>query len=131
MRKKQPEYELQAQVCEYLCRQYPNVDFLSDMRGSVKLTMGQAARNKRIQKPNYHGPDLLILEPRGGYHGLFIELKAESPYKKDGTLKANEHVQKQFETIRRLNQNNYCACVKWEFDAVKDLIDWYMKLEKS
>ena len=51
--KKQPEFELQCQICRYLRLQYPKVIFLSDTVASVKLTMGQATRNKQLQKSSF------------------------------------------------------------------------------
>jgi hypothetical protein len=86
-RKQQPEYELQVAVSRYLSYQYPDVFFMSDTVASIKLTQAQASRNKKIQKNGFKTPDLLIFEPRKGYSGLFIELKIETPYKKNGEIK--------------------------------------------
>ncbi len=127
------EYQLQKAAVKYLRAQYPNVLFLSDTIAAVKLTMPQAARNKAIQCEGFKCPDLLILEPRGGYHGLFIELKTESPYKKDGGIKAsqNDHLKLQHETILKLQRMNYKALFLWDFDLIKETIDWYMGREAS
>lgn len=115
-------------VCSYLNLQYPNVLFLSDTVASVKLTMGQAVRNKAIQKQNFRTPDLIIFKSNQNYHGLFMELKVESPFKRDGKLKSNEHLEGQQETINQLNRLGYFACFAWEFDQAKQIIDDYMKL---
>ena len=72
---KHEEYELQKSVARYLSYQYPDVDFLSDTIASVKLTERQAGRNKLVQKNGFKCPDVLILEPRNGFSGLFIEKK--------------------------------------------------------
>ena len=93
--KKQPEFDLQKQVCRYLNLQYKEVLFLSDTIASVKLTEPQAKRNSQIQKRGFKTPDLIIFEARKGFHGLFIELKVKSPYKKDGKIFTNEHLQGQ------------------------------------
>ena len=82
-RKKQPEFEIQKAICDYLELQYPKVLFLSDTIASIKLTIPQQVRNKSIQKEGFKCPDLLILEPRGKYAGLFIEIKVVTPYKKE------------------------------------------------
>lgn len=124
---KHPEYKLQVQVCKYLELQYPKVLFLSDTIASVKLTATQGARNKAIQKENFKTPDLIILEPNQNYHGLFIELKVESPFKKDGTLKKNEHLEAQQVSINDLKSKGYYACFSWGFDMTKKIINDYMK----
>jgi hypothetical protein len=125
--KQQPEYQLQKAVCQYLRAQYPNVMFLSDTIAACKLTIPQQVRNKAIQCEGFKCPDLLILEPRGGYHGLFIELKTETPYKKDGGIKAskNDHLKLQAETLQNLRGKKYLATFAWDFDQIKQMIDDY------
>ena len=127
--KHQPEFILQCQVCEYLRTAWPKVLFLSDSIAAVKLTMPQASRNKKVQKQGFKCPDLIILEPRGGYFGLFIELKVESPYKLNGEIKASkdDHLKLQQETLARLNELGYVAKFCWSWDMAKTIIDNYMK----
>jgi hypothetical protein len=126
---KHEEFELQVAISKYLSLQYPKVQFLSDTIANMKLTITQASRNKKIQKDGFKCPDLLILEPRNQFSGLFIELKLESPFKKDGTIKAsaNNHLQGQLETIEVLNQKGYKACFSWGFEMTKEIIDDYLK----
>lgn len=125
--KQQQEYQLQKQVCAYLNAQYPDVLYLSDTIASVRLTMPQAMRNKAIQKNGFKCPDLLILEPKNGYSGLFIELKTESPYKKDGVIKKSDHLEGQDKTIHQLQLKGYCSLFAWEFEEIKNIIDNYLK----
>jgi hypothetical protein len=126
---KHDEFELQVAVSKYLSLQYPQVQFLSDTIANMKLTITQASRNKKIQKSGFKCPDLLILEPRNEFSGLFIELKLKSPFKKDGKIKAstNNHLQGQLETIEILNQKGYKACFSWGFEMTKEIIDDYLK----
>lgn len=125
---KHEEYELQKSVARYLSYQYPDVDFLSDTIASVKLTERQAGRNKLVQKNGFKCPDLLILEPRNGFCGLFIELKIETPFKKDGTIKASskDHLKLQHECLQKLSAKGYCAKFSWGFDMTKKIIDEYL-----
>lgn len=123
-----PEFDLQVAVCNYINLQYPNVDFMSDTVANLKLTKQQAGRNKKIQKKGFHCPDLLIFEPKGGYCGLFIELKAKNIYKKDGALYKNDHLDNQQNTINRLKSKGYFACFSIGFDETIKLIDEYMRL---
>lgn len=126
---KHTEFELQKSVCKYLNSQYPNVLFLSDTIANIKLSMGQATRNKQIQKQGFKTPDLIIFAPRGNYYGLFIELKVESPFKKYGTIYKNEHLEGQAQTILDLNKLGYFACFSWSFDMTKKVIDDYMNIK--
>ena len=123
------EFELQKQICNYLEMQYPKVIFLSDTIASCKLTLMQAVRNKKIQKNGFKIPDLLILEPKGNYSGLFIELKNETPFKKDGEIKASQkdHLKNQAISINLLNGKGYYSCFSWGFEMTKKIIDEYLK----
>jgi hypothetical protein len=119
------EYQLQKAVCQYLNMQYPSVLYMSDTIASVKLTMMQAVRNKEIQKKGFNTPDLIIFHPVGGYSGLFIELKTETPFNKKGKPKSS-HIANQAETLSELNLRGYYSQFAWSFDMAKDIIDKYM-----
>ncbi len=124
--KKQPEFALQVLVCDYLKMQYPHVLFLSDTVAQVKLTIPQSVRNKRIQKEGFKCPDLMIF----AMPGLFIELKTETPFKKDGiTIKAsqNDHLLHQWKTLNDLKAQGYAAYFAWNFEMAKELIDRYLR----
>lgn len=123
---KHPEFVLQKAVCRFLNKNYPEVLFLSDTIGNIKLTQFQASRNKEIQDEDFKCPDLLILEPNKFYKGLFIELKIKTPFKKNGELLKNDHLEAQQKSINKLISKGYCAFFKWEFEDIKELIRWYM-----
>jgi hypothetical protein len=122
------EYDLQVAVCKYLSYQYPDVEYMSDTIANLKLTKTQANRNKKIQKNGFKCPDIIILEPRNNFSGLFIELKLQTPFKKDGEIKAStkDHLKGQLETIENLNKKGYLAHFSWGFDMTKEIIDSYL-----
>ena len=126
---KHEEYELQKSIARYLSYQYPDVDFMSDTIASIKLTKVQAGLNKLIQKSGFKCPDMLIFEPNKNYCGLFIELKTETPFKKDGVIKASKdnHLLKQYEYLLKLTKKGYKAEFSWGFDMTKKIIDDYLK----
>lgn len=99
---------------------------MSDTIASVKLTEAQAVRNKAIQKRGFKTPDLIIFEAKKGFHGLFIELKVESPYKLNGELKKDKHLEGQAESMELLRQKGYWADFRWTFEDAKKVIDWYL-----
>ena len=124
------EKHLQTQVCEYLRYQYPNALFNSDLAGSMRLTIGQAVQLKSLRS-NRGFPDIAIYEPRGEYHGLFLELKAEGTklFKKDGINYISDHIDEQNKMIMQLSLRDYFADFVIGFDQAKARIDWYMSLK--
>ncbi len=125
--KKQPEYALQTQVCNYLKIKYKEVLFMSDTVASLKLTQAQAIRNKAIQKPNFKTPDLLIFQPKKQYHGMFLELKVATPFLKDGLTPKTEHIAGQLKTIKDLRYIGYYANFGVGFEDCKKQIDSYLQ----
>lgn len=131
------EIDLQQQVADYIRLQYPNVIFHSDFGSGIKLTMGQAIKQKRLNGGRRSWPDMFLAEPdigkTGGFKkiwfGLFIELKREGTriYKKDGKLVADEHIREQFDMLEQLRRRGYAAEFACGFEAAVDLIDSYMK----
>jgi hypothetical protein len=86
-------------VCDYLRYAYPKVIFNSDLSGSMKLSIGQAVALKNLRSGRGF-PDLIIMEPRNGYSGLFIELKKEGEQilTKSGKP-CTDHLKEQFTMI--------------------------------
>lgn len=120
------EYQLQKMCLSYLKLQYPNVVFMSTGIG-IGLTIPQAIRNKAIQKPNFACPDIAIYQPNFYHHGLFIELKVKSPFKKNGELLKSDHLEGQQRTIDELNKLGYFATFAVGFDEFKRIVDSYME----
>lgn len=128
------ELELQAQVADYLRLQYPDVLFHSDFGSGIKLTKGQAVKQKRLQGGRRAWPDMFIAEPafdmnrNRDIHGLFIELKKAGTriYRKDGRLVANEHIREQYDMLEQLRQRGYKAEFACGFDEAKKIIDEYL-----
>ena len=122
------EADLQVQVADYLRLQYPRVMFHSDFGSGIKLTMGQAIKQKRQNGGRRAWPDMALAEPRGKYHGAYIELKKAGThiFKKDGTLVADQHIREQAEMLQRLRQRGYKAEFACGFDEAKKIIDEYL-----
>ena len=128
-KKEQPEYQMQKQFAKWLQWKYPDVLFCSDTVAQIKLTFPQQARNKAIQKADFKWPDIFIAETRREFGGLYIELKAETPYLKDGvTLKKNEHVETQASCMEMLRSKGYYCTFAWSFEQCVDVFEKYMRL---
>lgn len=131
------ESTLQCHVADYLRLQYPHVLFHSDFGAGIKLTPGQAAKQKRQNGGRRAWPDLfiaetIIVEKKDGTYkglsGLFVELKREGTriYKKDGTLVADQHIREQHALLVELERRGYMACFAVGFDQAKQIIDEYL-----
>lgn len=125
------EEHIHRRVCRYLKLQYPKVMFSTDLSG-IKLPIGLAKKIKNLKSHRGY-PDLMIFEPRKGFHGLFIELKDydSPPYKKNGELRKNPHLQEQAEIIRMLKKRNYQAHFATGDEQAMDIIDKYLKEDKQ
>jgi hypothetical protein len=124
---KKREESLQIAVSTYLKLQYPGVVFTSESSG-IRLTIGQAKKAKR-QRSEDKLPDMIILEPRGEWRGLCLELKAENTtiQTKRGTYVAGR-IQEQAKTLEKLLKKGYAAFFAVGLRHAQKLIDDYMKL---
>ena len=119
------------QVCDYLKLRYPQVIFRTDFASGLKLPPQVAIRHARHQSSRAF-PDIVIYEPShvlyGDYPLLAIELKAEGVelYKKDGTLRKNEHFQEQAAMLQKLRDKGYKAEFSIGFEPTRKLIDEYL-----
>lgn len=131
------ELELQAQVADYLRLQYPDVLFHSDFGSGIKLTKGQAVKQKRLQGGRRAWPDMFIAKPKivilddmATYiHGLFLELKRPGVkvHRRDGELVADKHIREQEATLQELRERGYSAEFACGFDEAKKIIDGYLR----
>jgi hypothetical protein len=130
---------LHQQIADYLHLQYPKILFRTDFAAGIKMTMGQAAKHKRLQAGRAW-PDIFIAEPRyydsthtAGelYCGLFIEIKKEGTklYRQDGMMVANPHFQEQAATLKQLHLLGYKAVFAVGFDEAKEIIDNYLAVD--
>lgn len=127
------ESQLQVMVAEYLRVQYPDVLFHSDFGSGIKLTPGQAIKQKRQNGGRRAWPDMFIAEPRVKIQepvnfGLFIEIKKDGTriYKKDGSF-ASEHIEEQAKQLALLQAKGYRAKFAVGFEQAKEIIDEYLR----
>ena len=70
------ESDLQVDVADYLAVRYPDVLFHSDFGSGIKLTIGQAAKQKRQNGGRRAWPDLLIAKPKRREVSVMIDFTA-------------------------------------------------------
>ena len=128
--RKTPEKILTDDLVKYFKQVKRNVIYKFDLASDLRLTIQQASRNSKIGGAWSKGhPDLVIYEMRGRYGALFLELKAVTPYKKNGELKKNEHLKTQDWFHGELRKRGY----KVEFstgleESIKKIED-YLKIK--
>lgn len=122
-RNDQPERILQKKICEHLKTYYPDVYFFSDPSG-IKLSPNilkllKATRSAHSQL------DICIMEPNEEFKGLFIEVKASTPYKQNGELFADEHLQDQYSVMKKLRDKGYQCVFCWELKQAIIIFEIY------
>lgn len=120
------ESVIRQRVCLYLKTHYPDAIFRSDFASGLKLSIGQATLHKSLQSSRAW-PDLVIYEPHHGYQGLCVELKRDGVtiFKKDGYMRADEHLQEQAAMLAALRRRGYRAEFAVGYDAAVALIVEY------
>ena len=119
------EQTTHSQICQYLKAQYKSAIFNTDLSG-VKLPIGLAVKASKLRSSSGF-PDIVIYEPRGGFSGLFIEVKADgiSLVKKNGDW-ISPHVEKQNDMMNALRKRGFWAEFCCGFNQAKIMIDYYM-----
>lgn len=129
VKKAQPEYKIQAAFVREMSVRYPEIMVFSDCAAHIKKTLFQQQRANALSTPGEKWPDVLIAQPSGEYAGMWLEFKAESPYKKDGvTLLKNEHIEAQAATMGRLFNRGYQAHFVWTVEMAIEKVKWYLNL---
>lgn len=131
------EEHIQQCFCDWLKLFHPDIIFKSDLSG-IKLNKGQAKKVSKGRSCNSFC-DMEIYEPTEKYHGLFLEWKKETPFKKNGELKKMiryrningikvpyDHLQEQQNMIDRLNKKGYYACFVWSVEMAKEIFKNYI-----
>ena len=128
MRKRQSQEEnTHVAIAAYIRSQYPDVIFTSESSG-IRVPMHLAVMMKK-QRSAHKQPDMIVLEPKGNYHGLILEIKKDRSevYLKNGEYSKNQHIQEQLKTLNLLNSKGFYACFACGFDHAKEIIDSYMR----
>lgn len=108
------EYYIQSDVIHWLKSNHPGVLFTIAPNG-MKLPIQTAVKLKKMgYSPGT--PDIMIFEPRGLFHGLFIELKTET-----GTTSLEQK-----EWNKRLISRGYCSIVCRSASEAMNYISKYL-----
>jgi hypothetical protein len=109
------EYHIQVALVQWLKTAYPKALFTIAPNG-MKLSIGSAVKLKRMGYSK-GTPDIMIFEPRHGYHGLFIELKT-----KTGQISPEQKIWN-----TSLEWRGYRSIFCYSFEEAVNEIDFYLK----
>jgi hypothetical protein len=128
MKRQRQEESVHIAISAYLRMQYPNVLFTSESSG-IRVNIRLRSVLKQ-QRSTHKQPDMIILQPKGIFHGLILEIKKDHSdvFLKNGSISKKAHIQEQNATIVMLEELGYCAMFACGFDDAKSKIDNYMSL---
>lgn len=113
------EHSTQVRVVQFMRTFYPDVLLCAIPNGA---NVNPVNRVRLVKEGLLAGmPDLMILEPRNGFAGMFIEFKKEN-----GVMSAEQE-----KLIAALTQRNYfCIVSRHHLTAIK-MIEDYLQIKKS
>ena len=107
--------------CSVEMSRYPDLDMLAHIPNEGKRTKTTGARLKREGLRRGY-PDIILDVPRGGYHGLKIELKRR---------KGSKITPDQKKWIIKLNKQGYAAAFCYGWEQAWEFIHAYLKCGKT
>lgn len=114
--KLKPEQRLQTGVMRWVDATFPEIAHLvMASAGGVRTSMSQAVKMKSM---GYRKgtPDIFVAVPKGGRHGLFLELKASG-----GKASPEQNIM-----LANLQAQGYAAAVVVGFEQVKATLTAYL-----
>lgn len=124
------EEQLQVQCSDWLNSRYPELKklfFFHSFQG-MKLPIGIRVKAQKSGGLKSNILDFQFTKNNGRYSGLFIELKKPTacPYKENGQLKKDEHLEAQNNTIELLKMEEYFAVFCWTLQDFKTIVTLYL-----
>lgn len=125
----QSEEKEQLALINYIAHAYPGIIAFSDMSG-INMPGGMARKWAKMRTVK-GVPDILILEARYGYCGLFLEMKRSGlRLRKVRTDEwVSPHIEHQARILKQLSEKGYLAMFAMGFEQAKQLVDAYMAPE--
>ena len=118
------EHRHQCSVAQYLDLKYPGLLWTASC-GGMRTSIGAAVKMKKMGYKK-GCPDIMVFEPRGLYHGLFVELKAPAGFgQAAGKIKPE-----QMEFLSWASLRGYKAEFAYGSQEACRIIDDYLKLVK-
>lgn len=95
--------------------------------GADALLTGRQAKERKELSTGDKWPDIFFAEPRGEYHGLYIELKREDMkiYNAKG-LFSSDHVERQAGMLEKLSSRGYYCKFAKGADGAMGVLNHYL-----
>lgn len=113
------ERVLMNEACKYLKNK--GYLFYGDYAAGMYLSMIQARLISRYRSGSGL-PDIVVFHRTNDYVGFAFELKKQSPYKKNGQLKKNQHLYQQNEVLKKLRSIGWYAEFIWDLEQIKKVL---------
>lgn len=128
MAKKEEQQRVAIPLSKWLQKEHKNLLYRFDLAADLKLTIGQAKKNKELN-PHKKYPDFFLCETTPEYGGLYLELKKDRDevYNKNGEMKKSEHIQGQRIMLEILRAKGYKAEFALGLEDAKEKIEHYIK----
>lgn len=123
------EEQLQIMCADWIESQYKELSELFYFHSflGMKLPIWAIVKAKKTGGLKANILDFQFAKNNGKYSSLYIELKKESPYLKNGNLKKDDHLEKQNNTINLLRLEGHYACFAWSLTQFKQIVTDYME----
>ena len=115
------EHETQAAFIEwtaYRLGEYPELEWIFAIPNGGHRHKAVAGRMK-AEGVRAGVPDLMLPVPRGGYHGLWIEVK----------IRPNKPTEAQTAWLEFLEGQGYAVSVCFGVEELIETVEWYLELE--
>jgi len=100
--------------------QYPELEYMYHVPNGGSRHAAEARKFKRMGVKS-GVPDIVLPVPRGGYAGLYVELKVGN----------NKPTENQRRYLEFLESQGYCTQVHYSFDTATAAIEYYLELGAS
>jgi len=134
MANKKTESLLATRISNYMRTKYPDALFQFSIGADVNLPIHIARKLHKINGKWSKGfVDMFIYETNKKYCGFGVEIKADgkNPFKLNGELRQNTHLQTQQAMHKLLEKKGYKAQFVVGYDEAITAIDKYMKIKKK
>lgn len=115
------EQEALFRWAAYMAGTWPELRYMHHIPNGGSRNKAEAARLKR-QGVRAGVPDICLPAARGGWHGLYIELKRQ---------KGGRASPEQREWVEYLEKAGYCARICHGWDEAREMVERYMRKEST
>lgn len=118
---------LTKRVAFYIRREFPMTPFRVDIGADIPLPPRHRTRLRELHGERWTRgyPDMLLASCRGGYGGLYIELKDTA------TVPKSEHTDTQKKYHKALRKEGYKVKFACGYGEAVDIINSYMSLKRK